>query len=105
MIWVPSEEVSITRLRSARSAVSASSWGLLRVCVSIIGGVNNECGCQNQCTNSIDLTASREQTITVSLDKTEKYFAGVGWRKLYEVSGCFWVIKTTSGSMHAVVRE
>jgi cysteine-rich repeat protein len=60
--------------------------------------VNNECGCQNQCTNSIDLTASGEQTITSSLDKTEKYFAGVGWRKLYEVSGCFWVIKTHGDS-------
>jgi cysteine-rich repeat protein len=44
------------------------------------------------------LTASGEQTITSSLDTTEKYFAGVGWSKLFQVSGCFWVIKTHGDS-------
>jgi cysteine-rich repeat protein len=83
---------------SSQPTEACCACGGGKKCASIIGGVNNECGCQNQCTNSIDLTASREQTITVSLDKTEKYFAGVGWRKLYEVSGCFWVIKTHGDS-------
>jgi cysteine-rich repeat protein len=79
---------------SSQPTEACCACGGGKKCATIIGGVNNECGCQNQCTNSIDLTASGEQTITSSLDKTENYFTGVGWRKLYQVSGCFWVIKT-----------
>jgi cysteine-rich repeat protein len=83
---------------SSQPTEACCACGGGKKCATIIGGVNNECGCQNQCTNSIDLTASGEQTITSSLDKAEKYFAGVGWSKLYQVSGCFWVIKTHGDS-------